>query len=94
MNTDIRDANIRRANERRQREAAPRTVAAARRALEALGDDAPPHLAAAGRLRIKHPQASLAELAALARPELTKDAYASRLRRLLAAAEQRERRPR
>ena len=59
------------------------------RALEILGDDAPEHLIDAGRLRIKHRQASLEELGQLAEPPLTKDAIAGRIRRLLALADKR-----
>ncbi|MGW4276090.1 DNA-binding protein WhiA, partial [Streptomyces seoulensis] len=59
------------------------------RALEILGDDVPEHLAAAGRLRMEHKQASLEELGALADPPLTKDAVAGRIRRLLAMADKR-----
>ena len=58
-----------------------------RRALEILGDDIPPHLAEAGRLRMEHERASLEELGALADPPLTKDAIAGRIRRLLAMAD-------
>ena len=57
------------------------------RALEILGDDVPPHLAEAGRLRLEHKQASLEELGALADPPMTKDAVAGRIRRLLATAD-------
>ncbi|MGH3716357.1 MAG: DNA-binding protein WhiA, partial [Micromonosporaceae bacterium] len=56
--------------------------------LEILGD-APEHLAAAGRLRVEHKQASLEELGSLASPPLTKDAIAGRIRRLLALADKR-----
>lgn len=57
------------------------------RALEILGEEVPEHLAAAGRLRMEHKQASLEELGALADPALTKDAVAGRIRRLLAMAD-------
>ena len=50
---------------------------------------APDHLLAAGELRLKHPQASLEELGALADPPMTKDAVAGRIRRLLALADKR-----
>jgi cell division protein WhiA len=50
---------------------------------------APEHLLAAGELRLKHPQASLEELGALADPPMTKDAVAGRIRRLLALADKR-----
>jgi len=49
----------------------------------------PEHLAAAGRLRMDHKQASLEELGSLAEPPLTKDAVAGRIRRLLAMADKR-----
>jgi hypothetical protein len=52
-------------------------------------DGAPDHLLAAGELRLKHPQASLEELGALADPPMTKDAVAGRIRRLLALADKR-----
>ncbi|HET8590285.1 MAG TPA: DNA-binding protein WhiA, partial [Nakamurella sp.] len=59
------------------------------RALDILGEDAPDHLADAGRLRIKHGQASLEELGQLADPPMTKDAIAGRIRRLLTMADRR-----
>ncbi|HVE63684.1 MAG TPA: DNA-binding protein WhiA [Mycobacteriales bacterium] len=87
--TANRLANFDDANLRRSARAA---VAAAERvaaALEVLGEDAPEHLLEAGRLRLKHGQASLEELGTLADPPLTKDAVAGRIRRLLAMAEKR-----
>jgi DNA-binding protein WhiA len=87
--TANRLANFDDANLRRSARAA---VAAAERvqvALEVLGEDAPEHLLAAGRLRLEHGQASLEELGALAEPPLTKDAIAGRIRRLLAMADKR-----
>jgi len=87
--TANRLANFDDANLRRSARAA---VAAAERvaaALDVLGEDAPEHLLEAGRLRLKHGQASLEELGALADPPLTKDAVAGRIRRLLAMAEKR-----
>jgi DNA-binding protein WhiA len=87
--TANRLANFDDANLRRSARAA---VAAAERvseALKVLGDDAPEHLLAAGRLRIEHGQASLEELGSLADPPLTKDAIAGRIRRLLALADKR-----
>ena len=87
--TANRLANFDDANLRRSARAA---VAAAERvseALKILGDDAPEHLIAAGRLRIEHGQASLEELGSLADPPLTKDAVAGRIRRLLALADKR-----
>ena len=59
------------------------------RAFEILGDDIPSHLQEAGRLRVQHKQASLEELGQLSEPQLTKDAVAGRIRRLLAMADKR-----
>ncbi|HEV2450339.1 MAG TPA: DNA-binding protein WhiA, partial [Streptosporangiaceae bacterium] len=59
------------------------------RALEILGEDAPPHLTDAGQLRVANRQASLEELGQLADPPMTKDAIAGRIRRLLAMADRR-----
>ena len=87
--TANRLANFDDANLRRSARAA---VAAAERvavALQVLGEDAPEHLLAAGRLRLEHGQASLEELGQLAEPALTKDAVAGRIRRLLALADKR-----
>ena len=66
-------------------------AAAARveRALAILGDDVPEHLAEAGTLRVEHRQASLEELGRLADPQMTKDAVAGRIRRLLSMADKR-----
>lgn len=77
------------ANTRRSVHAA--TVAAQRveRAMEILGDDVPEHLAEAGYLRVEHRQASLEELGRLADPQMTKDAVAGRIRRLLSLADKR-----
>src|SRR5690349_2478654 len=66
-------------------------LARVERALEILGGDAPEHLTVAGLLRIEHRQASLEELGQLADPQLTKDAIAGRIRRLLAMADKRAR---
>ena len=57
--------------------------------MEILGEDVPEHLSEAGRLRLKHKQASLEELGQLADPPMTKDAVAGRIRRLLAMADKR-----
>ena len=57
------------------------------RAFEILGDDVPAHLVQAGHLRIEHKEASLEELGQLSDPQLTKDAVAGRIRRLLAMAD-------
>ncbi len=64
-------------------QAAAEMVARVQRALEMLGEDIPEHLLVAGRLRVEHHQASLAELGQLADPPITKDAIAGRIRRLL-----------
>src|SRR5437773_3275216 len=74
--TANRLANFDDANLRRSARAAVEAGARVSRALEILGDDAPEHLAAAGRLRLDHKQASLEELGTLADPPLTKDAIA------------------
>ncbi|KWX09440.1 sporulation protein, partial [Carbonactinospora thermoautotrophica] len=87
--TANRLANFDDANLRRSARAAVAAGARVQRALEILGDDVPPHLAAAGRLRLEHKQASLEELGQLAEPPLTKDAIAGRIRRLLAMADKR-----
>jgi DNA-binding protein WhiA len=87
--TANRLANFDDANLRRSARAAVAAGARVKRALEILGDDIPEHLAAAGRLRIDHAQASLEELGQLADPQLTKDAVAGRIRRLLAMADKR-----
>jgi cell division protein WhiA len=85
--TANRLANFDDANLRRSARAAVAASARVQRALEILGDDIPDHLAAAGRLRLEHGQASLEELGALADPPMTKDAVAGRIRRLLAMAD-------
>jgi cell division protein WhiA len=87
--TANRLANFDDANLRRSARAAVAAGARVARALEILADDAPEHLAAAGRLRLEHKQASLEELGQLADPPLTKDAIAGRIRRLLAMADKR-----
>ena len=87
--TANRLANFDDANLRRSARAAVAAGARVERALEILGGDAPEHLIVAGRLRIKHRQASLEELGQLADPVLTKDAIAGRIRRLLALADRR-----
>ncbi|MCW2669327.1 MAG: hypothetical protein JWO27_1224 [Frankiales bacterium] len=85
--TANRLANFDDANLRRSARAAVAAGARVARALEILGEDAPEHLLAAGRLRIEHSNASLEELGALAEPPMTKDAVAGRIRRLLAMAD-------
>jgi DNA-binding protein WhiA len=87
--TANRLANFDDANLRRSARAAVAAGARVARALEILGDEAPEHLLAAGRLRIEHSQASLEELGSLADPPMTKDAVAGRIRRLLAMADKR-----
>ena len=85
--TANRLANFDDANLRRSARAAVAAGARVQRALEILGDEAPDHLLAAGRLRMEHANASLEELGALADPPMTKDAVAGRIRRLLAMAD-------
>ena len=87
--TANRLANFDDANLRRSARAAVAAGARVQRALEILGEEVPEHLAAAGRLRMEHKQASLEELGALADPPLTKDAVAGRIRRLLSTADKR-----
>jgi cell division protein WhiA len=87
--TANRLANFDDANLRRSARAAVAAGARVARALEILGDEVPEHLAAAGRLRLDHKQASLEELGTLAEPAMTKDAVAGRIRRLLAMADKR-----
>jgi cell division protein WhiA len=89
--TANRLANFDDANLRRSARAAVAAAARVERALEILGVDAPEHLTAAGRLRLTHRQASLEELGQLAEPQMTKDAVAGRIRRLLAMADKRAR---
>ena len=80
-------ANFDDANLRRSARAAVAAAARVERALEILGDDVPEHLAEAGNLRVQHRQASLEELGRLADPQITKDAVAGRIRRLLSMAD-------
>jgi DNA-binding protein WhiA len=80
-------ANFDDANLRRSARAAVASGARVTAALDILGDEAPEHLLAAGRLRLEHPQSSLEELGGLADPVMTKDAVAGRIRRLLALAD-------
>lgn len=87
--TANRLANFDDANLRRSARAAVAAGARARRALEILGDGAPSHLVAAGRLRMENPQVNLEELGQLADPPMTKDAIAGRIRRLLSMADRR-----
>ena len=87
--TANRLANFDDANLRRSARAAVASGARVERAFEILGDDVPAHLIEAGRLRIANKQASLEELGQLSDPQLTKDAVAGRIRRLLAMADKR-----
>ncbi|MFP5283766.1 MAG: DNA-binding protein WhiA [Actinomycetes bacterium] len=82
-------ANFDDANLRRSARAAVAAGARVERALEILGEDVPHHLRAAGVLRVENKQASLEELGQLHDPQLTKDAVAGRIRRLLATADKR-----
>jgi cell division protein WhiA len=82
-------ANFDDANLRRSARAAVAAGARVERALEILGVDGPEHLRAAGVLRVQNKQASLEELGQLHNPQLTKDAVAGRIRRLLATADKR-----
>ena len=85
--TANRLANFDDANLRRSARAAVAAAARVARALDILGESVPEHLAAAGRLRVEHRQASLEELGRLAEPQMTKDAVAGRIRRLLSMAD-------
>ena len=87
--TANRLANFDDANLRRSARAAVAAAARVERALEILSDEVPDHLAAAGKLRVLHRQASLEELGQLADPPMTKDAVAGRIRRLLSMADRR-----
>lgn len=87
--TGNRLANFDDANLRRSARAAVAAAARVERAMAILGDDVPDHLAEAGQLRVQHRQASLEELGRLAEPQMTKDAVAGRIRRLLSMADKR-----
>lgn len=87
--TANRLANFDDANLRRSARAAVAAAARVERALEILAGQVPDHLAAAGKLRVAHRQASLEELGQLADPPMTKDAVAGRIRRLLSMADRR-----
>ncbi|MGI0540813.1 DNA-binding protein WhiA [Corynebacterium aquatimens] len=82
-------ANFDDANQRRSAQAAAAAAARVDRAMQILGDDVPEHLADAGYLRVTHRHASLEELGRLADPQMTKDAVAGRIRRLLSLADKR-----
>ena len=77
------------ANTRRSAQAAAAAAARVERAMEILGDDVPEHLAEAGYLRVEYRHASLEELGRYADPQMTKDAVAGRIRRLLSLADKR-----
>lgn len=77
------------ANTRRSAQAAASAALRVERALEILGNEVPEHLAEAGFLRVEHRHASLEELGRLADPQMTKDAVAGRIRRLLSLADKR-----
>ncbi|NIJ11711.1 hypothetical protein FHU38_002055 [Saccharomonospora amisosensis] len=87
--TANRLANFDDANLRRSARAAVAAAARVERAMDILGDTAPDHLLAAGKLRLTNRQASLEELGQLSDPPMTKDAVAGRIRRLLAMADKR-----
>ena len=87
--TANRLANFDDANLRRSARAAVAAGARVERAMELLGEEIPDHLREAGVLRLEHKQASLEELGQLAKPPMTKDAVAGRIRRLLAMADKR-----
>lgn len=87
--TGYRLATFDDANTRRSAQAAAAAAARVERAMEILGDDVPEHLAEAGYLRVEHSHASLEELGRLADPQMTKDAVAGRIRRLLSLADKR-----
>lgn len=82
-------ANFDDANLRRSARAASKAAAQAERALLILDGDVPDNLLEAGRLRIAHRDASLEELGRLASPQMTKDAIAGRIRRLISLANKR-----
>ena len=80
-------ANCDEANARRAATAGERQADAARRLMASSGWDAlPASTRRAAELRVRYPYLSLTELAAAARPPLTKSALNHRLRRLMALA--------
>src|SRR5271156_6754596 len=85
--TANRLANFDDANLRRSARAAVAAAARVERALEILADTVPDHLAAAGKLRIEHRQASLEELGRLADPPMTEDAVAGGIRPTVSKAD-------
>lgn len=83
-------ANFDDANMRRSAKAAAEASEKVQHAFEVLGDNIPENLRQAGQLRIDHVDKSLEELGKLAEPQVTKDAIAGRIRRLLQLAEKTE----
>ena len=78
------------ANRRRSAKAAAEASEKVQHAFEVLGDNIPDNLRQAGQLRIDHVDKSLEELGKIAEPQITKDAIAGRIRRLLQLAEKTE----
>ena len=76
-------ANFDDANMRRSAKAAAEASEKVQHAFEVLGDNIPDNLRQAGQLRIDHVDKSLEELGKIAEPQITKDAIAGRIRRLL-----------
>ena len=72
---------------RRSAKAAAEASEKVQHAFEVLGDNIPDNLRQAGQLRIDHVDKSLEELGKIAEPQITKDAIAGRIRRLLQLAE-------
>ena len=83
-------ANFDDANMRRSAKAAEEASIKVQHAFDVLGDSIPDNLRQAGQLRIDHVDKSLEELGKLAEPQITKDAIAGRIRRLLQLAEKTE----
>ena len=83
-------ANFDDANMRRSAKAAAEASEKVQHAFEVLGDNIPDNLRQAGQLRIDHVDKSLEELGKIAEPQITKDAIAGRIRRLLQLAEKTE----
>lgn len=71
------------ANMKRSMDASAKACAKVKWGFAVLGDEIPRNLRAIGELRLEHVRASLDELGRYAEPQLTKDAVAGRLRRLL-----------
>lgn len=83
-------ANFDDANMRRSAKAAAEASIKVQHAFEVLGDNIPENLRQAGQLRVDHVDKSLEELGKIAEPQITKDAIAGRIRRLLQLAEKTE----